>query len=972
MRRLVFVFAAFAVYSAETAPRPIAVNDILTWKRLHSAVVSNDGKWFAYRISPTEGDSELVVKNLSDGAEKRFPIGEYDAPGFAFPGARVAGIEFSEDSKWIAFEVRPKRIEARRARRDRKPVSNKTTLVELASMKTVEFEKAKSFAFAGERGEWLAVHRAGNAPAAPPTPPAAPASGAPPAPAGPTGTDLILHELATGNQLNLGNVAEYAFNKSGEHLALIIDAAEQAGNGVQLRDMTSGAVRPLDSGKASYKSLSWTEKGDGLAAVKGVEDKAFEDKLYSLVAWKGAGLAAKAAFDPKSETSFPAGMTISPNRKPVWTEDLAAVSFGIHELRKKKDVPKPGAVKPDAAKPEGDAPAPPPVAAPKDEPDKPDIVIWHHADSRLQSMQQVQERQDKNSSHLCLYWAAEKKFVRLADEKLRQVTLAPKEKFAIGTDLSPYELSGNLNGQRYSDIYVVDVKSGERKLALRKNRYYFGASPVGTHFLYYQDGHYYAYDMAAMSGKNLTEKVSTSFVNSEDDHNIDKPPAFPLGWTADGNGALLSDLWDVWHVPVNGKAVNLTGNGKKEKIRYTSRYRLDPEEKGIDLSKPMYVRAYGEWTKKSGIGLVESGKPGVKTLVWDDASFGSLMKAKSADTYLYTRESNQDYPEYFSSDATLSGATKVSNGGEQQKTYLWSAGTKLIDYTSEKGDKLQGALFLPANYEPGKKYPTIVYIYEKLSQGMNTYGQLTANGFNKSVYTSNGYAVLMPDIKYKINDPGMSAVWCLTPAVKAAVATGVVDPDKVALHGHSWGGYQTAFMITQSNLFKAAIAGAPLTDLISMYSSIYWNTGTTNQPIFESSQGRFTSGYMDNPEPYIRNSPVFHAQNVKTPLMILHNDKDGAVDFTQGIEYYNTLRRLQKNVIMLQYKGENHGLVKPANRKDYTVRMLEFFDYHLKGKQPPKWIEEGVPHLKIKDHIDERVEELTKSEKKPAPSGGGQ
>jgi acetyl esterase/lipase len=650
------------------------------------------------------------------------------------------------------------------------------------------------------------------------------------------------------------------------------------------------------------------------------------------------------------------------------------VSFGIHEVKKKKDPPKPGAAKPaaDAAKPEVDAPTPPPVAAAKDEPDKPDLVIWHHADSRLQSMQQVQERTDKNSSHLCLYWAAEKKFVRLADEKLKQVTLAPKEKFAIGTDVSPYELSGNLNGQRYSDLYVVDVKSGERKLALKKNRYYFGASPTGTHFLYYQDGHYFAYDMAAMAGKNLTEKVPTSFINSEDDHNIEKPPAFPLGWTADGGGVLLSDLWDVWNVPVNGKAINLTVNGKKDKVRYTSRYRLDPEEKGIDLAKPMYMRAYGEWTKKSGIGLVENAKPGVKMLTWDDASFASLMKAKTADTYLFTRETNQDYPEYYSAGATLANAAKISGGGDQQKAYVWSAGTKLVDYTSEKGDKLQGALFLPANYEAGKKYPTIVYIYEKLSQGMNTYGHLAANGFNKSLYTSNGYAVLMPDIKYKINDPGMSAVWCLTPAVKAAIATGVVDPDKVALHGHSWGGYQTAFMITQSNLFKAAIAGAPLTDLISMYSSIYWNTGTTNQPIFESSQGRFTSGYMDNPEPYIRNSPVFHAQNVKTPLMILHNDKDGAVDFTQGIEYYNTLRRLQKNVIMLQYKGENHGLVKPANRKDYSVRMLEFFDYHLKGKTPPKWIEEGVPHLKIKEHIDERVEELTKSEKKPAPTGGAQ
>ncbi|HEY1186850.1 MAG TPA: prolyl oligopeptidase family serine peptidase, partial [Gemmata sp.] len=202
--------------------------------------------------------------------------------------------------------------------------------------------------------------------------------------------------------------------------------------------------------------------------------------------------------------------------------------------------------------------------------------------------------------------------------------------------------------------------------------------------------------------------------------------------------------------------------------------------------------------------------------------------------------------------------------------------------------------------------------------------------------------------------PGVSAVECILPALDAAVATGVVDNDKVALHGHSWGGYQTAFLVTQTNRFKCAIAGAALTDLVSMYSSVYWNAGMANQPIFESSQGRFTGGYWDLQEAYIRNSPVHHAKNVKTPLLLLHNDKDGAVDFTQGVEYYNTLRRLQKPVVMLQYKGENHGLVKPENRKDYALRMREFFDHHLKGAPAPDWWAEGIPHLKMDEHLKNR------------------
>jgi dipeptidyl aminopeptidase/acylaminoacyl peptidase len=213
----------------------------------------------------------------------------------------------------------------------------------------------------------------------------------------------------------------------------------------------------------------------------------------------------------------------------------------------------------------------------------------------------------------------------------------------------------------------------------------------------------------------------------------------------------------------------------------------------------------------------------------------------------------------------------------------------------------------------------------------------------------------MPDITYKVNDPGMSALWSVLPALKAAVATGVVDPKRVGLHGHSWGGYQTAFLITQTNAFRAAVAGAPLTNMVSMYSLLYKNTGSTNQPIFESSQGRFQGGYWDNWEAYVRNSPVNFAKNVRTPLLLMHNDQDGAVDFTQGVEYFNTLRRLGKPVVMLQYVGENHGLRKPANQQDYTVRMREFFDHHLLDKPAPGWFADGVPRLDMQDHLKERT-----------------
>ncbi len=276
-------------------------------------------------------------------------------------------------------------------------------------------------------------------------------------------------------------------------------------------------------------------------------------------------------------------------------------------------------------------------------------------------------------------------------------------------------------------------------------------------------------------------------------------------------------------------------------------------------------------------------------LLWDDAAFG-LQKARKADVYVYTKSTHKDPSDYYVTDASLKPGRKLTSADEQVKAFTWSSGQMLVEYTftlnKAKGpQRLQGSLSLPANYEKGKQYPMVVYIYEKLTQGHNSFATPTANGFNKSVYTSNGYAVLQPDITYALNDPGVSAVACITAAVKAAIATGVVDPKRIGLQGHSWGGYQTAFTVTQTNIFAAAVAGAPLTNMVSMYSLIYKNSGGTNQAIFESSQGRFLGSYSDNWEAYVRNSPVNFAKNVRTPLIILHNDKDGAVDFTQGVEY---------------------------------------------------------------------------------------
>ncbi len=949
MMAILFVSAAFfaAAFAQAPAPpsekaslkppRPIDLKDILNWRTMGNVSLSADGRWLAYRVSPAEGDGEVVFKQTQGPKEYKFPAGE----------GRTGFVGLSRDARYGAFIVNPEAQEAKKTRQEKKYPVLKAAVVNLDSGEKVEYDKIRSIQFSGRNPGWIALLKT--------------------IPESQDrekekwlGGDLILRELGSGKELLFGNVSEFAFDKKGRWLAMLVDAYGQAGNGILLRDMAGGAVVPLDNDKASYKSLDWNEKGDALACLKGKEDKAYEDKLYAVVGFAGFGPAAplKTVFDPKDDKGFPAGMGVSPDQPPAWTESLDALVFGIHELKKKEDAKGPGAV------PEGAGPG-----AEADE-DMPDLVLWHGADKRLQSQQQVEAKSDQSFSYVAEFRIREKKFIRLADDELRTVVVAPKARWAVGYDNRDYELDGNLDGRSFRDVVVIDLTTGVRKPALKKNRFSFSVSTDGSHLLFYEDGAFFTYEFATGTSFPITKGVPADFVNEDNDTNVRNPPNYPIGWSEDGKTVYLSDGFDIWSVGVHGGgAANITVNGRKDRIRYRAIFQHDPELKGIDPAKPMYIPMYGEWTKKAGLGRIEKGKPGLAVLLWDDAGFAGPLKAENADVYVFTKDTYKDAPALYATDASFKTARLLTDSNPQQRDFLWSSGSILLDYKmdpkSGMDKKLQAALFLPANYEKGKRYPTIVYYYEKMSQQLNRYAAPSANGFNKSVYTSNGYAVLMPDITYKLNDPGMSAAWCVLPALEAAAASGVVDRSKVGLQGHSWGGYQTAVLITQAD-FAAAVAGAPLTDMISMYSSIYFNSGGGNMAIFESSQGRFLGGYWDNLEAYQRNSPVYYASNVKTPLLILHNDKDGAVVWNQGIEYYNTLRRMKKPVIMFQYVGENHGLAKPANQKDYTVRMKEFFDHYLMGKPAPAWMDEGIPFLKMKDHLKERMK-LWKAEEKKEP-----
>lgn len=915
--------------------------DLDFWVTVRASQVTPDGRWVAIQAGPNEGDGEVMVMRSNGDDKRQWPVGEPGGGGFMSSGGGAMAL--SDDGAWFAFTRYPTAEESAKAKKSKARLTNGVTLVNLATGAEREFEGIAGYEFAGEAPNWLVMSRV-------------PVKDAPKG----LGTDLLLVELATGLVTSIGSVGSFDVSEGGEWLAWTSQSPDRVGNGVSVRDLRSGVVQTLDSDPAVYSQLAWADQGPervlapALAVLRGRPDSTEKDTTFVVVGFTGFGQSTRTVtVDATALSGFPEGMRIAPARAPQWSDDRSAIFFGIAEDRDEEASadPRPD-VRPVAGVP-GAMQTPPPDLS--DDDDLPSLVLWHGRDPELQSRQQIQEGADRRFTYLSVYHVADGRFVQLASDEVRDVRLNPGQRYAVGYDRRAYSLRDAIDGGSRQDVLAIDTRDGSATTILAEQRWPVSASPDGRKLLYFRDAQYHVYDFASDSHTPITTGAPVSFVDVDDDHNVEDPPNSSLGWTSDSRAVLLSDGWDIWRVSAGGdEHTNLTRDGRTEKIQYGRPLRYARNQEGWDLSQPLYLEAYGDRTKKQGIVRLTSNGSRIERLVFDDAWF-TVRRARDTETFVFTRETFLEFPDVWTAEGSFENPIRLTDLNPQQADYAWSAGSRLVDYTTEHGVPLQAALFLPAGYQEGQSYPTVVYIYEKLSQGLNRYVVPNeTRAFNPSVYTSRGYAVLMPDIVYEVNDPGMSAVWSVLPAVDAAVATGVVDADNVGLHGHSWGGYQTAFLVTQTDKFKSVVAGAALTDMVSMYNSVYWNSGGANQAIFESSQGRFYGSPADNYDAYIRNSPVFHVANVKSPVLLLHNEKDGAVDFNQGITYFNALREAEKQVVLLQYVGENHGLREPTNQRDYTVRMEEYFDHHLKGMPAPDWWVNGVPRLEMDAHLKAR------------------
>jgi dipeptidyl aminopeptidase/acylaminoacyl peptidase len=950
--------------------RPLRHSDYASWCAIQGTQLSPDGTFVAYALMPQEGDGQFVLRNLRTGQEWRHPCGARAQrpprpPAAGRPARRAAGAAaasasaFTADGRFVVFPIRPSAAERQKARAARPPVEpvGHAGIVELATGRLTRLERVRSF-HVPEDGPAILVYLVAPPPVRPsraalpsrsrrhrPVPQPVRERQARRAAAGPAPGRLILRNLGDGRESSFSDVSSFTLSKDGLTLVYAVSAKKNSDCGVfAVSPRFPDRIHTLSRAPGRFSRLTWDEKQTCLAFVQRQgEPPAGPVHLWywrrpapgAAVAWGAspsaaglalaellAGLAGGAATDltPALAPALSSGWQVSDSGALAISPDGARLYFGVAPRLPAPQKQNAGAE----------------TAA---------VELWHWKDDYIKPMQKVRAPAERTRSYRAAYDFATRTARRLGDETLADVRTAPAGDWAIGVDDRPYRvLVGHEGGAPFADYYVVDLRTGKRKAVLKKQLWPVTWSPGGRFALYFDGKDWNTLSIPDGRVANLTARLGVRFGREQHDMPGVAPPYGVGGWTDGDRQVLLYDRYDVWLAASDGSgARNLTGGRKSQtRFRYVV---LDPRARSLDPRKPLLLRAEEEATQDTGFYRSSlNGSPPVR-LLWSPCNYGPPLKARNADVLVLTASTFHTFPDLHATDPSFKDLRRVSCANPQKAGLRWGR-AELVHFKSADGVALRGILLKPDNFDPKKKYPLLVYIYERLSERLHNFvDPAPGTSVNVSYYASNGYLVLLPDIAYSVGYPGASALKCVLPAVQAVADRGFVDENAIGIQGHSWGGYQVAYLATRTTRFKAMAAGAPVANMTSAYSGIRWGPGLARQFQYEWGQSRIGGTLWQYPTRFIENSPVFMADRVRAPLLVLHNDQDDAVPWYQGIELYLALRRLGKEAYLFNYPGEAHGLRRRVNQKDYTLRLQEFFDHHLKGAPRPAWMDKGLPYV---------------------------
>ena len=928
---------------AAQAKRAITQDTYDQWRTIQGATLSPDGKFTMYTLSPVVADGQVVIRATGADTEWRFARGYTGRPQLQ-PAADSAALfsapppQFSAGSTTAAFITYAPRadFEAARKAKPRPLPAPRTslTIVTLADGKAQVIPRVRSFRLAREGGRYLAYLMEADT-AAPGTGGAAPAGGAGGrggARGGVAGTrsdpaaPLMLRDLTTGQELKIDDVTSYLFDENESLLVYATSSADTTKSGVHVRTLATAAVATLVSGKGNYKSLAVDRKGTQVAFVTDRDDAAAAKPKYALYyaslvpakGQKGPVVAAKVV----DAAMVGADQLIADRGRLDFVRDGSALQFAL---------------------------APLPIdSIPADSlAEKAIYDLWHWKDTQIMPMQKLQAARERNRTWVAVYQPAAKKWAKLGNDSLRQVTLADNGRIALALNPVQYAIESTW-GEGGEDVYVLDATTGARTLVAKKLD---GAqlSPGAKYVTFFRDGKWFSYATAGGKLVEITAAIRDVKFENEEFDMPDARPSYGLGgWTRDDARVLVYDRYDVWEVDPAGVAAprNVTaGAGRAKRVTYRV-VNLDNEDRFLDPAEPLMLRAFDNETMSSGYAHATLGASAApEVFVMGPRNYAALQKARKAGQYLMTQQTYREFPDLWTGPA-LTSLRKVSNANPQDAEY--PRGTvELVSWLNADGVPLKGLLFKPEGFDPSKTYPMITYFYEHHSETLYNYAAPTGrNVVSPLVYNALGYLVFMPDIVYTDGYPGPSAAKAIIPGVQALVARGFVDPKKLGVTGQSWGGYQSAYLITVTNMFAAAVPNATVVNMTSAYDGIRWGSGVLRQMQYEHSQSRIGGSLWQYPERFIENSPLFKLDRVTTPVLFMANDNDGAVPWYQGIEFYGAMRRLQKEAYLVVYNGDEHNPTKRANQKDIDLKMQQFFGAKLLGQPEPDWMVHGIPFLK--------------------------
>jgi len=884
--------------------------DVMQFKEIQTPAISADGKWLSYSVWPERGDGEARIES-TDGRSK-YVIERGTRP------------QISADSRWAVSFVQPPFIEAQNAGRNAPRQS--LALLNLQNGEKELIESVRAFEFSND-GRWLRIdhfqtkeitdlrHKNSH-----------------------LGTPITLVRLGSDDRLHQPFVNESAFDSTSRYFVYaVVDTSgnENSLNAVQLSAGSASSKQVIAAENGYYNNLTWDHKRSRLAFTVSVLDADNEYLPFDafIVSWQ--------AFNGEPQTLVRAddaedGYRLRHRNNLTWTYDGKRLFYGVMDA---------------------DMVALDEKSAPEDSLTAENLYdldrilngvkgkVWHWDDPLIKTHEKQTWNSRKNHLFTSVYHLDEGRNVQLANKELPNVRVSHNTGSVLGSSNLPYRKLITWDGN-YNDFYLIDLNTGETTQILEQQRFGAQLSPGGNFAAWFDGTDWVLMDSQSGNMRNLTTALDVPFADEENDRPQPSGSYGIAGWVEGERSVLIYDKYDIWQFDTsNGRSINLTEGRSEQKI-----FRIRDLKQNRDVwgrNETLLLTMFHDRNKNHGFYEGRVGRSGVTRLHEEDERVTFVAKAENSDEILFRREKHDVYPNLWLSNNSRFRNTRQLTNLYEDLTERWAWGhAELVDWLDMDGRTVQGILYYPGNYEPGKKYPVFIYYYERFSQRLHEFiHPVTNHRPNIAQYTSDGYAVFLPDVWFDVPIPGYSATKSLVPGVQKLVEMGIADPKAIGLHGHSWSGYLTAQVITQTDIFAAAVAGAPVGNMTSAYSGIRWGTGLARQFQYEQTQSRLGVSMWENLSPYIENSPVFWADRINTPLLIQHGDADEAVPWYQAIELYLAMRRLGKDSVFLHYYNEPHHLRQFANRLDYAIKMKEYMDHYLKGTPAPKWITEGVPYL---------------------------